>query len=112
MSTFFKIQTPVVALLGHKGAPNTHFRIGNSTLMCLQESSPNLSVNSVEQRLLDLNRRSAAARGRLLELIEQQKQNASSVVSPPASPMPASALSPQSAGRMAHSGILDLHSRL
>ncbi|XP_068604164.1 spindle and centriole-associated protein 1 [Brachionichthys hirsutus] len=36
-----------------------------------------LSVSSVEQRLLELNRQSAAARGRLLELIEQQKRSVS-----------------------------------
>ncbi|XP_011606174.2 spindle and centriole-associated protein 1 [Takifugu rubripes] len=64
-------------------------------MLLTQESSSNLSVNSIEQRLLEINRQSAAARGRLLELIEQQKQNASSVVSPCASPVPASAFSPQ-----------------
>ncbi|XP_040921836.1 spindle and centriole-associated protein 1 isoform X2 [Toxotes jaculatrix] len=60
-----------------------------------QTTSPKaLSVNSAEQRLLELNRQSAAARGRLLELIEQQKQSISSRVSPSVSPIPASALSP------------------
>lgn len=78
-------------------------------MFLVQESSPNLSVNSIEQRLLEINRQSAAARGRLLELIEQQKQNASSVVSPSASPIPASAFSPQYAGITAFSGILDLN---
>lgn len=92
--------------------PDAHFRIDNDTLTCVQESSPDPPVNSVEQRLLELNKQSAAARARLLELIEQQKQNASSVVPPPASPIPASAFSPQSAGRLAHFGILDLHSHL
>ncbi|XP_012995116.2 spindle and centriole-associated protein 1 isoform X1 [Esox lucius] len=44
---------------------------------------------SVEQRLLELNRQSAAARSRLLELIEQQKQSSfSSSVSPSVSPIP------------------------
>lgn len=57
-----------------------------------------LPVCSVEQRLLELNRQSAAARGRLLELIEQQKQNVSAKVSPAGSPIPPSAFSPQSAG--------------
>ncbi|XP_023252922.1 spindle and centriole-associated protein 1-like, partial [Seriola lalandi dorsalis] len=61
-------------------------------------TSPNtFSVNKVEQRLLELNRQSAAARGRLLELIEQQKQSISSKVSPSVSPIPASALSPHTA---------------
>ncbi|XP_071341291.1 spindle and centriole-associated protein 1 [Trachinotus anak] len=64
-----------------------------------QETSPNtISVNKVEQRLLELNRQSAAARGRLLELIEQQKQCVSSKVSPSVSPIPASALSPHTTG--------------
>uniref|UniRef100_UPI0037E70CC0 spindle and centriole-associated protein 1 n=1 Tax=Semicossyphus pulcher TaxID=241346 RepID=UPI0037E70CC0 len=58
-----------------------------------QETSPNsLCASSVEQRLLELNRQSAAARGRLLELIEQQKQN----VSPSGSPIPPSAISSHS----------------
>ncbi|XP_022599930.1 spindle and centriole-associated protein 1 isoform X5 [Seriola dumerili] len=64
----------------------------------IQATSPNtFSVNKVEQRLLELNRQSAAARGRLLELIEQQKQSISSKVSPSVSPIPASALSPHTA---------------
>uniref|UniRef100_A0A8D3ATM9 Spindle and centriole-associated protein 1 n=1 Tax=Scophthalmus maximus TaxID=52904 RepID=A0A8D3ATM9_SCOMX len=50
------------------------------------------------QRLLELNRQSAAARGRLLDLIEQQKNNVSSKVSPSASPIPTSAFSPHAAG--------------
>ncbi|CAL8294326.1 unnamed protein product [Lota lota] len=54
-------------------------------------------VQHVEQRLLELNRQSAAARGRLLELIEQQKQSASPV-SPSISPIPPSAFSPLSEG--------------
>ncbi|XP_070784482.1 spindle and centriole-associated protein 1 [Enoplosus armatus] len=63
-----------------------------------QASSPNtLCVSSVEQRLLELNRQSAAARGRLLELIEQQKQNVSAKRSPSVSPIPPSAFSPHSA---------------
>ncbi|XP_062235050.1 spindle and centriole-associated protein 1 [Platichthys flesus] len=62
------------------------------------ETPPNdPSVSTVEQRLLELNRQSAAARGRLLELIEQQKHNVSSKVSPSVSPIPTSALSPQTA---------------
>ncbi|XP_035475690.2 spindle and centriole-associated protein 1 [Scophthalmus maximus] len=61
-----------------------------------QTTSPN--ALSVEQRLLELNRQSAAARGRLLDLIEQQKNNVSSKVSPSASPIPTSAFSPHAAG--------------
>ncbi|KAG7225027.1 hypothetical protein INR49_014482 [Caranx melampygus] len=60
-----------------------------------QATSPNtFSVNKVEQRLLELNKQSAAARGRLLELIEQQKQCLSSKAPPSVSPIPASAFSP------------------
>lgn len=109
-----QIQTLVVAVLSHQDAPViTSFRSDNwiySELIFLcflaQETSPNiLPVSSVEQRLLELNRQSAAARGRLLELIEQQKQNVSAKVSPSGSPIPPSAFSPQSAGLMAQSGI-------
>ncbi|XP_028290101.1 spindle and centriole-associated protein 1 isoform X2 [Gouania willdenowi] len=70
-----------------------------------QQTSPNtLSVHSVEQRLLELNRQSAAARSRLMELIEHQKQK----VSPSASPSRPSEFSPNTAdqpepGRWPHS---------
>ncbi|CAJ1082162.1 spindle and centriole-associated protein 1 [Xyrichtys novacula] len=63
------------------------------------------SVSSMEQRLLELNRQSAAARGRLLELIEQQKPSVSSKVSPSGSPIPLSAVSPPSVGMSAQSDI-------
>ncbi|XP_058495674.1 spindle and centriole-associated protein 1 isoform X1 [Solea solea] len=67
--------------------------------VALQTTSPNTSsANSVEQRLLELNRQSAAARSRLLELIEQQKHSVSSKVSPSVSPIPPSAFSPHRAG--------------
>uniref|UniRef100_A0A3P9KXC0 Spindle and centriole-associated protein 1 n=1 Tax=Oryzias latipes TaxID=8090 RepID=A0A3P9KXC0_ORYLA len=59
-----------------------------------------LSVNSVEQRLLELNRKSAAARERLLELIEQQKQSVAGRAFNSDSPIPASAFSPETAGMM------------
>lgn len=79
------------------------FHKTNTGFVCLwflaQATSRNtLPVSSVEQRLLELNRQSAAARGRLLELIEQQKQNVSAKVSPSDSPIPPSAFSPQSVG--------------
>ncbi|CAL8312257.1 unnamed protein product [Merluccius merluccius] len=72
----------------------------HSVLLCVQAAGSCVSTgSSVEQRLLELNRQSAAARGRLLELIEQQKQSASaSPVSPSVSPIPPSAFSPHSAG--------------
>jgi len=42
----------------------------------------------IEQKLQELNRQSAEARARLLELIEQQKQSTSLRVSPAISPVP------------------------
>ncbi|XP_067108069.1 spindle and centriole-associated protein 1 isoform X1 [Osmerus mordax] len=54
-------------------------------------------VSSMEQRLLELNQQSAAARNRLLELIEQQQQSISArgspSVSPSVSPIPPHSLS-------------------
>ncbi|XP_056155836.1 spindle and centriole-associated protein 1 [Lampris incognitus] len=57
------------------------------------------SMSSVEQRLLELNKQSAVARSRLLELIEQQKHSASARVSRSVSPIPPSAISPHTAER-------------
>ncbi|KAM8731483.1 spindle and centriole-associated protein 1 [Acanthopagrus schlegelii] len=72
-----------------------------------QVTSPNiLPVSSVEQRLLELNRQSAAARGRLLELIEQQKLSVSIKVSPSHSPTLPSAFSPQSTGGSPEASML------
>ncbi|KAM9332953.1 spindle and centriole-associated protein 1 [Pholidichthys leucotaenia] len=62
-------------------------------------SSSALTSNSVEQRLLELNQQSAAARGRLLEIIEQQKQSVSARLSPSVSPIPPSAFSPNPSAR-------------
>ncbi|XP_069045961.1 spindle and centriole-associated protein 1 isoform X2 [Lepisosteus oculatus] len=54
-----------------------------------QTAPPSLSVSSVEQRIAELNRQSAEARGRLLELIEQQRRVSSGGgVSPSISPIP------------------------
>lgn len=69
-------------------------------------SSNTPSPNSVEQRLLELNRQSAAARGRLLELIEQQKQSISVKVSPSVSPIPPSAFSPNIAGTVGKTQLI------
>ncbi|XP_073687174.1 spindle and centriole-associated protein 1 [Garra rufa] len=46
------------------------------------------STTEIEQKLQELNRQSAEARAKLLELIEQQKQSASLRVSPAISPVP------------------------
>ncbi|XP_061569308.1 spindle and centriole-associated protein 1 isoform X2 [Cololabis saira] len=76
-------------------------------------SSNSTNVNSVEQRLLELNRQSAAARGRLLELIAQQKQIVTVGVSPTVSPVPPSALVPSTAaGSGGSEGTMLLPERL
>ncbi len=46
------------------------------------------STMEIEQKLQELNRQSAEARAKLLELIEQQKQSTSLSVSPAISPVP------------------------
>ncbi|XP_036414615.1 spindle and centriole-associated protein 1 isoform X2 [Colossoma macropomum] len=59
------------------------------------------SVRLMEERLQQLNRQSAAARAKLLELIEQQKQTTSLNVSPSISPIPPQSISPNTdAGRL------------
>uniref|UniRef100_A0A1A8R9H3 Spindle and centriole-associated protein 1 n=3 Tax=Nothobranchius rachovii TaxID=451742 RepID=A0A1A8R9H3_9TELE len=70
----------------------------------LSQQSSTSHTLSVEQRLLELNRQSAAARSRLLELIELQKQNVSVRVSPSVSPVLSSVFSPNTA---AESGSLE-----
>ncbi|XP_059183084.1 spindle and centriole-associated protein 1 [Centropristis striata] len=80
------------------GGRSQHVQAVEREQLTNQATSPNtLHVGRVEERLLELNRQSAAARGRLLELIEQQKQSVSSKVSPSGSPIPPSAFSPHSA---------------
>ncbi|XP_054607163.2 spindle and centriole-associated protein 1 isoform X1 [Nothobranchius furzeri] len=80
----------------------------NQNIQSLDETSSQQSSTShtpsVEQRLLELNRQSAAARSRLLELIELQKQNVSIRVSPSVSPVLSSVFSPNTA---AESGSLE-----
>ncbi|KAM9337452.1 spindle and centriole-associated protein 1 [Symphorus nematophorus] len=81
------------------GRRSRHVQAAEGEQLTNQATSPNpVPVSNVEQRLLELNRQSAAARGRLLELIELQKQSVSAKVSPCDSPIPPSAFSPQSAG--------------
>ncbi|XP_077365158.1 spindle and centriole-associated protein 1 isoform X2 [Festucalex cinctus] len=63
-----------------------------------QVTPNNNSLSTGQQRLLELKRQSAAARGQLLDLIEQQKQTLSVRVSPSGSPVPASAFSPRPSG--------------
>uniref|UniRef100_A0A673G180 Spindle and centriole-associated protein 1 n=1 Tax=Sinocyclocheilus rhinocerous TaxID=307959 RepID=A0A673G180_9TELE len=53
-----------------------------------QGSVERSSTMEIEQKLQELNRQSAEARAKLLELIEQQKQSASLRVSPAISPVP------------------------
>ncbi|KAA0704736.1 Spindle and centriole-associated protein 1 [Triplophysa tibetana] len=52
--------------------------------VCVQRSS----TTDIEQKLQELNRQTAEARAKLLELIEQQKQSSSLRVSPVISPVP------------------------
>ncbi|KAF1373025.1 hypothetical protein PFLUV_G00256060 [Perca fluviatilis] len=80
------------------GRRSRHVQAAEGEQLTHQVTSPNtLHASSVEQRLLELNRQSAAARGRLLELIEQQKQSDIAKVSPSDSPIPPSAFRPHSA---------------
>ncbi|KAI4887996.1 hypothetical protein NFI96_034664 [Prochilodus magdalenae] len=53
------------------------------------------SVRVMEERLQELNRQSAAARAKLLDLIEQQKQTTSLSVSPSISPIPPTSIIPK-----------------
>ena len=74
-------------------------------LLLAQATSPDaLSLSSVQQRLLELNRQSAAARGRLLDLIEQQKQSVSCKASRSVSPISTSPLSPHITGTVGQPG--------
>ncbi|XP_051970371.1 spindle and centriole-associated protein 1 isoform X2 [Xyrauchen texanus] len=57
------------------------------------------STTEIEQKLHELNRQSAEARAKLLELIEQQKQNTSFRVSPAISPVPPHSISTRTAVR-------------
>ncbi|KTF81276.1 hypothetical protein cypCar_00040472, partial [Cyprinus carpio] len=57
------------------------------------------STMEIEQKLQELNRQSAEARAKLLELIEQQKQSASLGVSPVISPVPPHSSSTHTADR-------------
>ncbi|KAL7835459.1 hypothetical protein SRHO_G00278060 [Serrasalmus rhombeus] len=52
------------------------------------------SVRLMDERLQELNRQSAAAKAKLLELIEQQKRTTSLSVSPSISPIPPQSVSP------------------
>ncbi|KAM4534425.1 spindle and centriole-associated protein 1 isoform 2-T2 [Odontesthes bonariensis] len=79
------------------GRANQHIRGLEDEPLTQEASSNSLGINNVEQRLLELNRQSAAARGRLIELIEQQKQSVAVKVSPTVSPIPPSAFSPHTA---------------
>ncbi|XP_073720351.1 spindle and centriole-associated protein 1 isoform X4 [Misgurnus anguillicaudatus] len=61
--------------------------------VCVQRSS----TTEIEQKLQELNRQSAEARAKLLELIEQQKQSSSLRVSPAISPVPPHSISTHTA---------------
>ncbi|XP_027860710.1 spindle and centriole-associated protein 1 isoform X1 [Xiphophorus couchianus] len=80
---------------GERKMTGQHLQSPEGTSSASQAASS--STPSVEQRLLELNRQSAAARSRLLELIEQQKRSSSLRISPSVSPIPSSAVSPNAA---------------
>ncbi|KAM6970930.1 spindle and centriole-associated protein 1 isoform 2-T2 [Tautogolabrus adspersus] len=87
-----------ISVSSSTGRGSQHVQAANEEQLITQTTPPSsISASSVERRLLELNRQSAAARGRLLELIDQQKQTVSSKVSPSGSPIPRSAISPHSA---------------
>ncbi|XP_020500719.2 spindle and centriole-associated protein 1 [Labrus bergylta] len=87
-----------ISVSSSTGRGSRHVQAADVEQLITQTTSPSSpSASSVEQRLLELNRQSAAARGRLLELIDQQKQSVSSKVSSSGSPIPRSAISPHSA---------------
>nr|XP_061809926.1 spindle and centriole-associated protein 1-like [Nerophis lumbriciformis] len=88
--------------------PETTARLGQYTdqMMHTNAATVNNSIYSVQQRLLELNRQNTAARERLLDLIEQQKQTVSDRVSPLGSPVPPSAFSPQHSDEIVHDGYI------
>ncbi|XP_077592152.1 spindle and centriole-associated protein 1 [Stigmatopora nigra] len=70
-------------------------RVAKSPEIGHNVANVNTAACGVQQRLLELNRQSTAARERLLDLIELQKRNICAGVSPSGSPVPPSAFSPQ-----------------
>uniref|UniRef100_A0A3B4BLV9 Spindle and centriole-associated protein 1 n=1 Tax=Periophthalmus magnuspinnatus TaxID=409849 RepID=A0A3B4BLV9_9GOBI len=81
----------------HRVSPSNSY-LEERSLSSGSKGSPHktsiLNMSSVEQRLLELNRQSAAARTRLLEIIDQQKRITSAKLSPSVSPVPHSDVSP------------------
>ncbi|KAB5533236.1 hypothetical protein PHYPO_G00129490 [Pangasianodon hypophthalmus] len=86
------------AQLGHNHASPTQCSDGRAsppagpTQQCVGVEDS--SVRLMEDRLQELNRQSAAARAKLLELIEQQRQTTSHSASPSISPIPPHSTSP------------------
>ncbi|XP_053343978.1 spindle and centriole-associated protein 1 isoform X2 [Clarias gariepinus] len=82
------------AQLGHSNTsptPSTERRVSPSAVPQFKQKCvgvDNSSVRLMEDRLQELNRQSAAARAKLLELIEQQRQTTSQNASPSISPIP------------------------
>ncbi|XP_031440335.1 spindle and centriole-associated protein 1 isoform X2 [Clupea harengus] len=66
--------------------PSGHQPQVQQVVQCGQAAHPR--ATHMEERLLELSRQSAAARSRLLELIDQQRQNTSMQASPCISPIP------------------------
>ncbi|KAJ0059587.1 hypothetical protein NL108_001966 [Boleophthalmus pectinirostris] len=72
---------------GRKGPESSTAKFTQSIESEQQAETSVLNMSSVEQRLLELNRQSAAARTRLLEIIDQQKHITSAKLSPSVSPL-------------------------
>ncbi|KAL2085149.1 hypothetical protein ACEWY4_018469 [Coilia grayii] len=74
------------SLAGQRTAPPSgHQPQAQQAAHCGQAAYP--TTTNMEERLLELSRQSAAARSKLLELIDQQRQNSSMQVSPCVSPI-------------------------
>ncbi|KAF5894353.1 spindle and centriole-associated protein 1-like, partial [Clarias magur] len=88
------------AQLGHSDTsptPSTERRVSPSAVPQPKQQCVGVddsSVRLMEDRLQELNRQSAAARAKLLDLIEQQRQTTSHNASPAISPIPPHSTSP------------------
>lgn len=81
----------------------TCLKLKSEVCVCLFWQGLDDSVRLMEDRLQELNRQSAAARAKLLELIDQQRQTTSHSASPSISPIPLQSTGP-------HTGMCVFHS--
>ncbi|XP_072545087.1 spindle and centriole-associated protein 1 isoform X3 [Salminus brasiliensis] len=75
-----------LSTVGTKDRQPSPFTAQHSAQQCVAVNDS--SVRLIDERLQELNRQSATARTKLLDLIEQQKQNTCQSVSPAISPIP------------------------